>query len=76
MNAEPASQSAFIAWYRANRLARWERIAKGATHDAATNAMLDALAGRRGGESIVLSSDRHPNDTANSRYAAGGRRLL
>jgi hypothetical protein len=76
MSSTETPAAAYVAWYRANRLSRWERIAEGATLDDATNAMLDALAGRRGGESVVLSADRRPNDTAGRRYVGGGRRLL
>jgi hypothetical protein len=57
----------FIAWWRRSRRDRWEQLAEGATHDAATGAMIDALAGKRGGESIVLAAGRHPNTTANRR---------
>ena len=76
MTTAPASEPAFIAWYREDRSRQWERLAEGATHDDAFNAMLDALADRRGGESLVLSADRHPNETAGRRFIGGGRRLL
>jgi hypothetical protein len=64
MNTTPTLSPAYIAWWRASRLDRWDRLAVGATHDEATNRMLDALAERKGGESIVLPRGRHPNQTA------------
>jgi hypothetical protein len=61
-------QPAFVAWWRQSRGDRWEKLAEGQTHDDATNRMLDALAGKRGGESIVLAAGHHPNQTANRRH--------
>jgi hypothetical protein len=62
-----ALSPAFIAWWRVNRLGLWERLAVGDTEAEAFNALLDALAERKGGESIVLPRGRHPNATASRR---------
>jgi hypothetical protein len=63
---DTAAPPAYIGWWRCNRKARWSCVAGGADYDAAWQATLDVLDQQRvhGGESLVLSAGRHPNETA------------
>jgi hypothetical protein len=65
---DPVWESAMVAtaswcgWFRPNKKIAWVKLAEGNTYSAALDALLDALASRKGGESMVLPAGRHPAD--------------
>ena len=65
---------AFRGWWRPNRRTAWTRLAEGATYDAALAELLTALAGVKGGDSIVTRADADPNRPA-PKHRQGGRRM-
>jgi hypothetical protein len=76
ITSTPEPRAAFAGWSRPNKRVPWTRLVDGPTYDAAWAALLDATAGMRGGESLVVRADVNPNAPAPRRYTAGGKRLL
>jgi hypothetical protein len=58
---EETAPPAWVGWWRAGPRQPWRALAGGADEGAAFRALLAAVAGRGGGDLLVLPPGRHPS---------------
>jgi hypothetical protein len=66
-----ATAPAWIGWHRASKRAAWVRTVEGTDYGDTWSALLDAVAGRPGGECLVLAADTDANQGASQRKSTG-----